>query len=63
MLTVSQNIKEEPIQAYKYVVWGTPEECLLYLMRRVEENKDALGRGAESRSALWQEVKTRLLGG
>lgn len=53
---------EEPIQVYKYVVWGTSEECMLYLMRRAEENKEAVQRASASRSALWQELKSRMLG-
>lgn len=53
--------KTEKPQAYKYVVWGTVEECLTYLLRRVEENKDALVRGKECRVALGKELRRRLL--
>lgn len=49
-------------QAYKYVVWGTVQECLKYLVRRAEENRDALGRARQERIALGRELRRRLLG-
>ncbi|KAI5307370.1 hypothetical protein KEM56_005223 [Ascosphaera pollenicola] len=55
------NVSEEPIQVFKYFVWGTTEECMLYLLRRAEENKDAAQRTADSQRALWNELKARAL--
>ncbi|KAL8920554.1 MAG: hypothetical protein Q9208_006176 [Pyrenodesmia sp. 3 TL-2023] len=52
---------EKP-QTYKYVVWGTVQECLKYLVRRAEENRDALGRARHDRNALGKELRRRLLG-
>lgn len=52
---------EKP-QTYKYVVWGTVQECLKYLVRRAEENRDALGRARHDRNALGRELRRRLLG-
>ncbi|KAL8970735.1 MAG: hypothetical protein Q9197_003652 [Variospora fuerteventurae] len=53
-------ITEKP-QAYKYVVWGTVQECLKYLVRRAEENRDALARARQDRNALGRELCRRLL--
>lgn len=46
---------------FKYVVWGTTEECMMYLLRRAEENRDAVERSALSKQALWDEFRGRLL--
>ncbi|KAL8944122.1 MAG: hypothetical protein Q9211_000713 [Gyalolechia sp. 1 TL-2023] len=53
--------KTEKPRAYKYVVWGTVGECLKYLLRRAEENRDALARAKEGRAALGKELRRRLL--
>ncbi|KAL8719300.1 MAG: hypothetical protein Q9225_003683 [Loekoesia sp. 1 TL-2023] len=53
--------KTEKPQAYKYLVWGTVEECLKYLLRRAEENRDALARAKEGRTTLGKELRRRLL--
>lgn len=47
-------------KAYQYLVWGTVGECNQYLVRRAEENKDALSRTKESRKALGKELLRRL---
>ena len=46
--------------AYKYLVWGSVGECLKYLVRRAEENRDAVLRARGSRIALRAEVLRRL---
>lgn len=56
-----KSITEGP-QAYKYVVWGTVQECLKYLVRRAEENRYALARARQDRNALGSELRRRLLG-
>ncbi|KAL8809227.1 MAG: hypothetical protein Q9200_003606 [Gallowayella weberi] len=48
-------------RVYKYVAWGTVRECLTYLLRRAQENREALGRSRESRLALGKELRRRLL--
>ncbi|KAL8939978.1 MAG: hypothetical protein Q9216_003055 [Gyalolechia sp. 2 TL-2023] len=53
--------KTEKPQAYKYLVWGTVPECLKYLLRRAEENRDALARAKDGRAALGKELRRRLL--
>jgi len=47
-------------KAFKYLVWGTVGECTKYLLRRAEENRDAVSRTQESRKALTQEVMRRV---
>ena len=47
-------------RAYQYLAWGTVGECSQYLVRRAEENKDALSRTKEGRQALGKELLRRL---
>ncbi|KAI1772115.1 proline dehydrogenase [Hypoxylon cercidicola] len=49
-------------KAYKYIVWGTTGECMKYLLRRAQENKDAVARTRSGRDAMWNEVKRRVRG-
>lgn len=45
-------------QAYKYLVWGTTGECMKYLLRRAQENSDAVQRTKEGRTAMiWELVR------
>jgi hypothetical protein len=46
-------------QAYKYLVWGTTGECMKYLLRRAQENKDAVQRTREARNAMLVELRRR----
>jgi len=51
-------------RVYKYMVWGTVGECMKYLLRRAEENKDAVVRTKEGRRALsvelWRRVRATM---
>ncbi|KAF3764134.1 FAD-linked oxidoreductase [Cryphonectria parasitica EP155] len=51
-------------RAYKYLVWGSTGECMKYLLRRAQENRDAVGRTQSGRDAMkaevWRRVKTAL---
>jgi proline dehydrogenase len=47
-------------RAFKYVVWGTMGECIKYLFRRAQENKDAVSRTLDARKALGKEISRRL---
>lgn len=47
------------LPVYKYMAWGTTGECMKYLLRRAEENKDALGRARDDRDAMWAEMVRR----
>ena len=49
-------------KAYKYLVWGSVSECLKYLLRRAEENRDAFERTKGSRLALRAELGRRVFG-
>jgi proline dehydrogenase len=46
-------------QAYKYLVWGTTGECMKYLLRRAQENRDAVQRTREGRDAMARELIRR----
>lgn len=56
-----RNDMETP-RVYKYTVWGTVSECLTYLLRRAQENKDTVTRTEESRLALRTELGRRVFG-
>ncbi|ESZ93802.1 hypothetical protein SBOR_5797 [Sclerotinia borealis F-4128] len=51
-------------KAYKCMVWGSTQECLQFLLRRVRENGDALGRTGcwvrGFRREIWRRVRVRL---
>lgn len=51
---------EKPaLPVYKYLVWGTTGECMKYLLRRAQENKDAVQRTRSGRDAMWAELMRR----
>ena len=54
--------EREGPKAYKYVVWGSVGECLKYLIRRAEENRDAVVRARGTRIALREELGRRIWG-
>lgn len=47
-------------KAYKYLVWGTTGECMKYLLRRAQENRDAVQRTRSGRDAMRTELWRRL---
>jgi proline dehydrogenase len=47
-------------QAFKYLVWGSVGECSKYLLRRAQENRDAVTRTVEGRRALGRELARRM---
>ena len=47
-------------QAYKYLVWGSTGECMRYLLRRAEENRDAVERTRNGRDAMAAELWRRM---
>ena len=49
-------------KAYKYLVWGSVRDCLKYLVRRAEENRDAVIRAKGTRVALRTELRHRIWG-
>lgn len=48
------------LPVYKYLVWGTTSECMKYLLRRAQENKDAVQRTRSGRDAMWAELVRRV---
>lgn len=58
---ISQQQRDVDIpRAFKYVVWGTVGDCSKYLVRRAQENKDAVSRTVDARKALGKELLRRL---
>ena len=49
-------------KVWKYLVWGGVGECAKYLVRRAEENRDAVGRTGEARREFGREVRRRVKG-
>ncbi|KAL1877969.1 hypothetical protein Daus18300_002323 [Diaporthe australafricana] len=49
-------------RAYKYLVWGSTGECMKYLLRRAQENKDAVQRTKSGRDAMRAEMWRRIKG-
>lgn len=46
--------------AYKYLVWGSTGECMKYLLRRAQENKDAVQRTRSGKEAMMGELVRRV---
>lgn len=46
---------------YKYTAWGSFRDCLLYMLRRAEENKDAVARTQDTAFAIMRELHSRVL--
>ena len=51
---------DRPIGVYKYSIWGSFQECLLYMLRRAEENQDAVGRSKATAKAMLGELWARM---
>lgn len=47
-------------RAYQYLVWGSVRDCLKYLIRRAEENRDASVRARSTALALAKEIMRRV---
>lgn len=54
--------KQRALAAYKYLVWGSTGECMKYLLRRAQENRDAVARTRSGRDAMRGEVWRRVKG-
>lgn len=50
------------LKAYKYVPYGPVREVLPYLIRRAQENADALSGAAQQRNMMLVEVRRRVIG-
>ncbi|MCJ1405805.1 proline dehydrogenase [Xylographa trunciseda] len=60
-LQQSSHDEQDTPKTHKYLVWGTVGECLKYLLRRAQENRDAVARTEEGRLALRSELGRRLI--
>lgn len=47
------------LPVFKYLVWGSTGECMKYLLRRAQENKDAVSRTRAGRDAMAGELLRR----
>lgn len=56
----SQRLQPVAPLAYKYLPWGSVGECMMYLVRRAEENRSAVERTEGGRSALKAEIGRRV---
>ncbi|KAF8455849.1 FAD-linked oxidoreductase-like protein [Terfezia claveryi] len=52
--------EKEGVKVYKYVVWGSVSECVMYLLRRAQENQSSAARSRDNVQACWEEVKWRV---
>ncbi|KAF9739627.1 hypothetical protein PMIN03_005111 [Paraphaeosphaeria minitans] len=52
--------KAGDVSVYKYSVWGSLEDCLLYMLRRAEENQDAAARSRVTAGLMLSEVGNRM---
>lgn len=59
LVEASQATQPPAVPVYKYLVWGTTGECMKYLLRRAQENKDAVQRTKDGRDAMWAELVRR----
>lgn len=58
-VSASATATASALPAYKYLVWGTTGDCMKYLLRRAQENKDAVQRTRDGRDAMWGELVRR----
>ncbi|KAF2451362.1 FAD-linked oxidoreductase [Karstenula rhodostoma CBS 690.94] len=57
---ISAETKSNDVSVYKYSVWGSLEDCLLYMLRRAEENQDAAVRSRVTASLMLGEIGNRI---
>lgn len=56
----AESNKGSDVSVYKYSVWGSLEDCLLYMLRRAEENQDAAARSRVTASLMLREIGNRV---
>ncbi|KAK3181785.1 proline dehydrogenase [Lecanicillium sp. MT-2017a] len=59
LVEASHANKANDLPVFKYLVWGSTGECMKYLLRRAQENKDAVQRTKSGRDAMWSELVRR----
>ncbi|KAF1952153.1 FAD-linked oxidoreductase [Byssothecium circinans] len=55
------HLQDGGMSVCKYTVWGSLEECLLYMLRRAEENQDAAARSRVTAILMLKEIGNRLV--
>ncbi|KAG8624284.1 hypothetical protein KVT40_007351 [Elsinoe batatas] len=58
---VSSNELRPHCKVYKYMTWGSTQECMEYLVRRAVENRGAADRMKDDMAAMYSELKTRMV--
>jgi hypothetical protein len=58
LVTAGEKMVDRP-RVFKCMTWGSTTECLHFLMRRAEENKDAVERTGDTRVAMGRELVRR----
>lgn len=59
---ITFTLADHGLKAYKYVPYGPVGEVIPYLIRRAQENADALSGAAVQRNMMLAEVRRRVLG-
>lgn len=59
----SEDTKVAVPRVYKCLTWGSVQECMQFLVRRVAENSGGTDRIRDGRTAYWAELKRRFLRG
>ena len=62
LIVTGRNDWDGDLRTYKYLPWGTVGECLGYLTRRADENRQAVQRAREGRRAMSMELRRRVMG-
>lgn len=63
LIRTGRNEANGDLRTYKYLPWGTVGECLAYLTRRADENKQAVERARAGRKAMNMELRRRMMRG
>lgn len=61
LILTGRNEGHGDLRTYKYLPWGTVGECLGYLTRRADENRQAVERARDGRKAIKMELRRRLI--
>lgn len=59
LIEAGQGNSFSKLPVFKYLVWGTTRECMRYLLRRAQENKDAIQSQGLRNNPMWTELVRR----
>lgn len=57
---VSLSLAQKGFNACKYIPFGPVHDVMPYLLRRMQENRGFIGRTAEERQLMWDEIRRRI---